>query len=160
MNDTIVKTKIIIVGMGNPILSDDAVGIRLAQYLKKRYPELEVIETSEYGIGMLDYVCGYDRLVIIDSIKSGGQVPEVYKLELQDLKPESYYPTSHGVDIATAFNLGEKLGYQIPRHVCIYAIEVADNTTFAESCTPTVEACIPSIAEQIIKEENLARLVT
>ena len=155
MNETAAKTKTLIIGVGNPILSDDAAGIRVGQYLKQRFPDLEVIETSEYGIGMLDYVTGYDRLVIIDSIKTGGQVGEVYKLELADLNPASYYPTSHGVDIATAFKLGQKLGYKIPGHICIYAIEVADNTSFSESCTAAIEASLPSIAEQIIKEESL-----
>jgi hydrogenase maturation protease len=155
MNDTAVKLKTLLIGIGNPILSDDAVGIRVAQYLKEKYPQLEVVETSEYGISMLDYISGYDRLIIVDSIKTGSQPAEVYKLSLGDLNPASYYPTSHGVDIATAFNLGQKLGYRIPEKVCIYAIEVSDNTTFAESCTPAIAASIPAIAAEIIKEENL-----
>jgi hydrogenase maturation protease len=154
MSDTTLKTKTLLVGVGNLILSDDAVGIRVAQYLKQKYPQLDVIETSEYGISMLDYISGYDRLVIIDSIKAGGQTAELYKLELQDLNPSLYYPTSHGVDIATAFDLGQKLGYQIPGKICIYAIEVNDNSTFAEGCTLAIEAKIPGIAAEIGKEEN------
>ena len=155
MRDTSVKIKTLVIGVGNPILSDDAIGIRIVQYLKEKYPQLEIIETSEYGIGMLDYVSGYERLIIIDSIKTGGRMAELYKLELKDLNPSSYYPTSHGVDIATAFNLGQMLGYQIPKKVCIYAIEVNDNTTFAEGCTPAIEASIPNIAAEIVGEENL-----
>jgi len=155
MNDTTVKLKTLIIGIGNPILSDDAVGIRIAQYLKECYPQLNVVETSEYGISMLDYISDYDRLIIIDSIKTGRQPTEVYKLTLEDLKPASHYSTSHSVDIATAFNLGQKLGYQIPGHIGIYAIEIVDNTTFAESCTPAIAASIPAIAAEIVKEENL-----
>lgn len=157
MSEIAQKTKTLVLGVGNPILSDDAVGIRVGQYIKRSCPDLEVIETSEYGIGLLDYVGGYNRLVIIDSIKTGGKEAEIYKLELPDLNPASYYPTSHGVDIATAFNLGKKLGYKIPVDICIYAIEVADNTTFAESCTPVIESSISCIAEQIMAEENLSR---
>lgn len=157
MSEIAQKTKTLVLGVGNPILSDDAVGIRVGHYIKEKCPDLTVIETTEYGIGLLDDVCGYDRLVIIDSIKTGGREAEIYKLELTDLNPASYYPTSHGVDIATAFNLGNKLGYKIPGDICIYAVEVADNTTFAESCTPVIESSISGIAEQIIAEENLFR---
>jgi hydrogenase maturation protease len=155
MSGTALQTRTLILGIGNPILSDDAIGIRLAQYLKEKCPYLDVIETREYGIGLLDYICGYDRLIVIDSIKAGGQAAEIYKFELKDLNPSLYYPTSHGVDIATAFNLGQELGYPMPHYIRIYAIEVNDNTTFAEGCTPVIEAGIPSLAEQIIKEENL-----
>ena len=104
---------------------------------------------------MLDYISDYERLIIIDSIKTGGRLAELYKLELSDLNPSSYYPTSHGVDIATAFNLGKKLGYRVPEKVCIYAVEVNDNTTFAEYCTPAITDSIPAIAADIIKEESL-----
>ncbi len=155
MSETTVGIKTLLIGVGNPILSDDAAGIRIARYLKQKYPDLDIVETSEYGIGMLDYVTGYDRLVIIDSIKTGRKTAELFKLELHDLNPSSYYPTSHGVDIATAFNLGRKLGYRVPDKVCIYAVEVEDNTTFAEHCTPMIEDKIPQIAGEIAAEERL-----
>ena len=40
---------ILVLGVGNPILTDDAVGFRVAHLLKKARPELTVIETAEAG---------------------------------------------------------------------------------------------------------------
>ncbi len=149
--------KTLVLGLGNPILSDDAVGIRIAEGLKgKTAANNDVIGTSEAGIALLDYVVGYDRLVIIDSVMTkGGKAGELYKLELEDLKPGMSLSSSHGVDIATAFTLGEKLGYPVPRQVTIYAVEIDDNTTFGEKCTQKVEERIPFIARQIVEEERL-----
>jgi hydrogenase maturation protease len=150
------KMKTLVLGLGNPILSDDAVGIRIAQGLKHKTPSHDVVGTSEAGLALLDYAEGYDRLVIIDSIMTkGGKPGELYKLELEDLKPGIGLPSSHGVDIATAFTLGEKLGYPVPRRVAIYAVEINDNTTLGEGCTPEVEDRIPFIVRQIAEEERL-----
>jgi len=146
----------LILGIGNLILTDDGVGIKIAQRLKEERPELEVVETGEAGLTLLDLITGYDRLIIIDSIKTEqGKPGQVYKLELEDLKPAMDFSSSHGIDIATAFKLGQRLGYNMPKSVSIYAVEMKDNTTFGERCTEEVEEKIPFIAQQIIDEEKL-----
>ena len=146
----------LILGIGNPILTDDGVGIKIAHKLKEQNPELEVLETSEAGIALLDLIAGYNKLVIIDSIKTKeGKPGELYKLELGDLKSHMDFSSSHGIDIATAFELGQRLGYRMPKFVSIYAVEIRDNSTFAEECTEEVEERIPLIAKQIIEEEKL-----
>ncbi len=146
----------IILGLGNPILTDDAVGIKIAQKLKEGNPKLEVIETSEAGIALLDLITGYDKLIIIDSIKNKqGKPGELYKLGLEDLKPAKDFLSSHGIGIATAFELGKRLGYKMPKFVSIYAVEIKDNTTFGEKCTKEVEQRIPSIVKQIMRKEKL-----
>jgi hydrogenase maturation protease len=143
--------KTLVLGMGNTILTDDGAGIIIARSLKKKKPQLEVIETSEAGLALLDFIVGYDRLIIVDSIKTGkGKPGELYKMDMGVLKP-----TLHGVDIATAFELGRKLGYHMPRQVSIYAVEVKDNTSFGEECTEEVGSQIALITEQIIGEEKL-----
>jgi hydrogenase maturation protease len=147
--------KTLILGFGNPILSDDGVGIRIAQKIKEENPYLEVIETSEAGIALIDHVDGYDKLVIIDSIKTEGKSGELYKLELEDLKPSMYVFSTHGIDIATAFKLGESLGYHMPKYISLYAVEIRDNITFGEQCTEEIEKRIPFISKQIIEEERL-----
>ncbi len=148
--------KTLVLGMGNTILTDDGVGIKVAQSLKEIRPELEVMETSEAGIALLDFIVGYDRLIIVDSIKTGEAEPgELHKLEMGALKPSAHLTSLHGVDIATAFELGQRLGYPMPRQVSIYAVEIKDNTSFGEGCTEEVGGKIALIAEQIIGEEKL-----
>ena len=146
----------LVLGIGNPILTDDGVGIKVAQKLKEVNPELEVEETSEVGMALLELIAGYDKLIIIDSIKTEqGKPGELYKLELEDLKPAKYFSSSHGIDIPTAIELGHKVGYRMPKHVSLYAVEIKDNSTFGEECTEEIEERLPFIAKQIIKEERI-----
>ena len=146
----------LILGIGNPILTDDRVGIKIAQKLKEERPELEVVETSEAGITLLDLITGYNKLIIIDSIRTKkGKPGDLYRLELEDLKPAKDVSSSHGIGITTAFKLGQGLGYSMPKYTSIYAVEIKDNTTFGEKCTREVKERIPFIAKQIIKREKL-----
>ena len=148
--------KTLIMGIGNPILTDDGVGIRIAEAIKTERPGVEMIETSEAGMALVDYVAGYDKLIIVDSIITGREKPgSLYKLDLEQLGPAIDSPSSHGLDIATAFKLGEGLGYKMPQIVSLYAVEIRDNTTFGEECTEEVWERIPLAVEQIMEEERL-----
>jgi len=148
--------KTLVLGIGNPILTDDGAGIKVAQKLKENKPGLEVVETSEVGIALLDHVVGYDKLILIDSIiDKQRKFGECYRLNLEDLKPSMGFCLSHGVDMATAFDLGGKLGYSMPQHISIYAVVIKDNMTFGEECVKEVKEMIPLIAKRIIEEEKL-----
>jgi len=148
----------LVLGVGNPILTDDGIGIKIAQKLKEEKPDLDVMETAEAPIAILDLIATVDcdKLIIIDSIKTGqGELGELYRFDLEDLKPARDFSTSHGVDIATTFELGKRLGYKMPKHIGFYAVEIEDNSNFGEGCTRGVEEKIPSIVGQIIEEEKL-----
>ena len=61
----------LVLGVGNPVLTDDAVGLRIAHLIQEAKPELTAIETAEAGLTLLELVNGYERVIIIDSIKTG-----------------------------------------------------------------------------------------
>jgi hypothetical protein len=42
----------------------------------------------------------------------------------------------------------------VPREIRIYAIEIEDNQTFSETCTPSVERAIPRIVKEIAQRER------
>lgn len=146
----------LVLGIGNPILSDDAVGIKIAQRIELVKPDVTVEQTNEAAIALLDLITDYDKLIIIDSIKTKqGKAGELYKLTLEDFRPNKDFTSSHGMDIATAFEVGKSLGCRMPQSVSIYAVEVQDNETFAEQCTKEVAERLPIIVKQIIDEEKL-----
>lgn len=148
--------KTLILGIGNPILTDDAVGIRLAQYIGEKVKDVEIEETCEAGLALLDSIGDHEKLIIIDSIQTEhGKAGELHRFTLDDLKSYDWFPSSHGLDMATAFQLGKRAGYAIPQSISIYAVEVVDNTTFGEGCTEEIEKRIPQFAEQIIAQEKL-----
>jgi hydrogenase maturation protease len=147
--------KTLVLGLGNPILSDDSVGFRVIQELKARFnkPNLTLVESSASGLSLLDLITGYDKLIIVDAIKTeGGEAGKIYRLGAENLGAVRHSASPHDINLATALELGRKLGAALPQQIIILAIEVADVTTFSEKCTPEVERVIP-LAVSLVAEE-------
>ncbi len=145
----------LILGLGNPILSDDGVGCHVAMALKERLrePEVDVLEASIAGLDFLNMLTGYDRVIIIDAIQTGEGTPgQIYRLDLEAFNATRHVTSPHDVNFATALELGKRLGLNLPRKIDILAIEVADTSRFSEECTPEVAAAIPDCVEMIIHE--------
>jgi hydrogenase maturation protease len=152
--------KTLLLGLGNSILKDDGVGLRVVRALGERVTqeEVHVEESSFANIDLLDFISAYDRLIIVDSIKTeGGKPGDLYRMDLDDLHSTLHLSCPHDINLATALELGRRLGMHIPGEIGIYAIEVEDNQTFSESCSPLVEEAIPRIVEEIAKMEHLER---
>jgi len=147
--------KILVLGLGNPILRDDGVGIYVARELQKRsLPKGVVVEESSLsGFLLMESLAGYDKAIIVDSIKTkGGKVGEIYRFSLEALEETVHLTSVHHVNLATAIKLGERMGMSMPKEVIIYAVEIADNQTFSEGCTPLVLKAIPRAMGMVEKE--------
>lgn len=151
------KTKTLVLGMGNPLLSDDGVGLRVVAELRNRLdrPEITIADTGLAGLCLLDLLIGYDKAIIVDAIQTvGGKAGEIYRLD-----PEAFDSTRHGVSphetsFIAALEFGKKLGLALPQQIVIFAIEALDITTFSEECTPEVNKAIPVCVEMILQELN------
>ncbi len=147
--------KTLVLGLGNPILSDDSVGFRVVQELKARFnkPDITLVESSASGLSLLDLITGYYKLIIVDAIKTeGGEAGKIYRLGAENLGAIRHSASPHDINLATALELGKKLGVALPQQITILAIEVVDVTTFSEKCTPEVDKAIP-LAVSMVAEE-------
>lgn len=150
-----VKVKTLILGLGNPILTDDGVGLRVAQALAERIVETGVTieESSLSGLSLLDELVGFDRVIIIDAIQTvNGRPGDIYVLNLEDFSITQRATSTHGVDLLTAIELGRQLNLKMPHQISIFAIEAKDVTTFAEACSPEVERAIPECVDMVIAD--------
>ncbi|MBD3370697.1 hydrogenase maturation protease [Candidatus Fermentibacteria bacterium] len=143
--------KTLVLGLGNPILSDDAVGIRIARELRKRVDGVDVEEGAVAGITILDHIQGYDSLVIVDSIKTGKSPPgHLHVLRPEDLDCVTRPSRSHhGLGLVRALSIGKRMGYDLPDTIRIYAVEVLRNDEFGEDLSPQVEESVPAVVEAI-----------
>jgi len=147
--------KVLVLGVGNPILSDDGVGIHVARELMKRkLPGVDVEELAASGLELLDVVRGYDRVIIVDAIQTTkGKPGELHILEEKDFEKSIHGSSPHGINIATALALGRKLvPKEMPKEVVFFAIEAEDLVNVTEKLTPKVAKALPKILQEIEKE--------
>jgi hydrogenase maturation protease len=141
--------------MGNPLLCDDGVGLRVAAELNDRIeqPEITVTETGIAGLSLLDLLVGYDKAIIIDAIQTvGGKAGQIYRLDPKAFDTALHTASAHGIDFTTALEFGKKLGLSLPQQIVIFAIEASDVSTFSEKCTPEVRKAIPTCVEMVLQE--------
>lgn len=144
-----------VLGVGNPILSDDGVGIHVARELKKRgLKDVEVEELAASGLELLDIVRGYSKVVIIDAIQTtGGHPGEYHVLEEKDFEKAVHGSSPHGINIATALAMGRKLvPEEMPSEVVFIAVEAEDLVNVSESLTPKVRAALRKVVERVASE--------
>ncbi len=148
----------LLLGLGNPILTDDAVGIRLAGAVAARLagaPGLDcVTDCSAGGLEWLEVVAGYDRLIVVDSIlTAGGRPGDWYHFTAASLRETAHLASVHDANFATALALGRALGVPLPPdgEIHIFAVEVEENALFGERLTPRVEAALPRVCEEVLE---------
>ncbi|MCL4505609.1 MAG: hydrogenase maturation protease [Chloroflexi bacterium] len=144
----------LIVGLGNPILSDDGIGIRVAQAVHERIgaAEAEFLEASQGGLRLAEQLEGYDRVILIDAIQTRGGVPgAIYRLTLEDM-PSYNTDGAHDASLKNALQLIRQQGGRTPDAdaVAIIAIEAVNMLDFGETLTPQVEAAIPAAVQAVL----------
>jgi hydrogenase maturation protease len=153
------QIKTLVLGLGNPILSDDSVGCRVAMALQEKLnmPNIDIREASISGLDFLNELTGYDRTIIIDAIQTDkGKPGQIYRFGINSLAETRHAATPHDVNLATALELGKQLNIALPSEITIFAIEAEDVTSFSEECTPGVKKAIPQCVEMVIKELRIA----
>ena len=151
----------LVLGIGNPYISDDGVGIYVVRELRKRIQDsrIEYREEVSGGLDILHRLRKYDEAVLIDAAKTGsipaGQLLTIplFNFSSPHLSRNSSLsqPLSlHTLGITASISLGSMLGLTVPVHVTIFAVEVNDTETFHEGCTPRVNAAIPAITDEIL----------
>lgn len=149
-------SRTLLLGMGNPYLCDDSIGVRLAGDIHCRLkdrPGLEVIEEcSVGGLNLMDRLVGFERVVVLDSIQTrGGVAGAWYAFTAERLRETLHLSNIHDANFVTALELGRRLGHALPAddQIHIFAVEVQDNLTFSERMTDGLEALYPKLLEEI-----------
>jgi hydrogenase maturation protease len=147
--------KTLVMGLGNPILTDDGVGIRVVEELEKRYslPDVAFMPADVDGFQLVEVMAGYDRVVVIDAVSTRqGSVGDVVSFTLDDLEYSVSPGSPHTLNLATAVTWARKLSYRIPSEVLIFGIEARETHSFSESLTDAMSARFPGIVDTIARE--------
>lgn len=147
----------LVLGLGNPILTDDGVGITVAREAAARCAREDVTfaEASVGGLRLLEVISGYDRVIIVDAIQTpGGRPGDLCRLRAGNPLGSLHAGSSHDLSLAGALALGRALKVPLPEDaaIAIVAVEVEDVLTFSEACTPQVQAAIPRAVQMVLEE--------
>lgn len=144
----------IVIGIGNPLLTDDGVGWRVAEALRSRLAHrrnVDVIELGAGGISVMEALVGYERAVVVDAMESGGTPGSIYRLTPDGLRETRNSACVHDMSFRTALDTGRFLGVPLPSEIEVWGIEPADVGTFGEGLSDPVARAVPRVVEEILK---------
>ena len=146
--------RVVVLGVGNTLLSDEGIGVRAIEKLQLDYilpPEVVVIDGGTTGMEMLEDLSNADHLIIIDAVRSGRapaaivrladeQVPVFFKTKLS--------PHQIGLSdvLATLAFIGEQ-----PGGVTVIGVEPVSLET-GMALSPQVEARVPELMDLVVTE--------
>jgi hydrogenase maturation protease len=141
-----------IIGVGNLLLADDGVGIRVVRELKRRIddPRVLCIESERGGLDLLEGLEGADRAIVVDAAATGAHpAGSISRFILRKPFIPGSCPSLHALSIDALLALGSSAGVPLPDDVILYAIEAADIESFGADCTGDVESAIPEVVAMV-----------
>ncbi|MFC1852096.1 HyaD/HybD family hydrogenase maturation endopeptidase [candidate division CSSED10-310 bacterium] len=149
--------KIVILGVGNLLLSDEGVGVHVAQeMMNMTLPSgIEVVEGGTDGFGLIDIIRKTDRLVIIDAVKGGAQPGSIYRFDIDDVpdSPALFKTSVHQIGILEVIHISELIGKK--PHTTIIGIEPA-SIEMGMELSPDIKALMSKIIELVLNEADPA----
>jgi hydrogenase maturation protease len=142
----------LVLGLGNELLSDDAVGVLAARTLEGPLAgRADVVASALHGLALLDVFSGYDAAIVVDAVATGTRpVGTVAEIDPASLRPVAG-ASPHFAGLPEMLELAERLGMRFPSRLRLLTVEVRDLYTVGGRMSPEVSAALPVICESVMR---------
>jgi hydrogenase maturation protease len=146
--------QVLILGLGNPLLGDEGIGVRVVEELKRlELPDgVAVVEGGTAGLGLIGLMEGYQRVIIVDAADMGHPPSRVVRFtpsEAQFKMAEA--PLSlHQIGLGEVLALAKALEVA-PAELVIIGVQPS-RTEGGVGLSSEVEEAIPQIIRIILDE--------
>lgn len=148
----ILKEKILILGLGNDILTDDGIGPRLVKDIRLLFPDLPArFDTACCGgLEIIEMIRDHETVIFIDAIRTPTGTPgTVYHLSPSHFRETSHLSNIHDLNFTEALRTYEMLGIRPAAEMHIIAVEITEDRIFCERLSATIEKRYPEILKTV-----------
>jgi len=145
----------LIICLGNPLMRDEGIGIRLASELLVHLtdnPDVEVMDLGTGGFSVMHAITGRKKIIFVDCAVMGREPGEMYRFtpeQVRSKKVRIRYSLHEG-DLLNTLDLSQRLG-QCPDDIVIFGIEPKEIAP-GEGLTGELESNIQQYVRTILKE--------
>jgi hydrogenase maturation protease len=146
--------KILVLGVGNILLRDEGIGVRIVELLQAEYtfsPNVRLMDGGTLGLRLLDPISETDHLIVVDAVQNGQPPGTIYRLGTEELEKRVTFKNSlHQLDLVETLAYAEILGHR-PDAV-IVGIEPEDISPWGTELTDVVRARVPELCGRVLQE--------
>jgi hydrogenase maturation protease len=144
---------ILVLGLGNPLLSDEGVGPRAIEALASFVVPssgVELLDGGTAGLSLVPRVAAAGRLLVLDAVRAGRRPGSVLKLDGRALARDLASTTSpHQIGVADILSAAHLMGG--PEEVVILGIE-PDTTEIGIGLSAPVEGALPKLVGEALAQ--------
>lgn len=146
--------RILLLGVGNILYTDEGVGVHAANYLEAEYvfsDNVTLMEGGTLGKLLMHALMDADTVVVMDAVL-GGQAPgTVYRLEDEGMRKSlGFRDSQHQVDLVDTLISCDMAGHR-PKAVVI-GMEPADWKSMGMDLSPACRAAFPKFIGHVLEE--------
>lgn len=146
--------RILVMGVGNPLMRDDGIGPRIVEVLRAGYlfPEnVDVVDAGTLSYMILDMLRGVDDLVLIDAIQgTDDPAGTVVIMPPEEIAPNQVRHSMHDVGIVDVLEAASLIG-RAPETVVV-GIRIESIDQWVLELSEAVEASVPIAAAAVLAE--------
>ena len=145
--------KILILGLGNILLGDEGVGVRIAEQLAfhSLSEEVEVIDGGTAGYELISFLEGREKVIIVDAVKTEDKPGSVYKVDLSILEEDpTMHLSLHQIGLKNVFKMASLM--EINPEVTLIGVVPKDYQSYKIGLSKEVEKEIPIVIKAIFQE--------
>jgi hydrogenase maturation protease len=151
--EKVLPPKIVILGVGNLLLSDEGIGVHVATELMKMSlpPEVSVVEGGTDGFRLLNIITEVERLIVIDAVKGDAAPGSIYRFDIDEVRncPSGFKTSVHQIGILEVLDLSALIG-KTP-HTTVIGIE-PKSLEMGMELSPEIKAKVPRMIELVMDE--------
>jgi len=147
-----------IIGLGNFMRGDDAVGLLAASRLRQEVGDrVEVTEAEMAGVDIVELMKGVRVAFLIDAARSGQTPGMIHRLDAssEPIGVQMFPHSSHALGLSDALELARVMGV-LPETVIVYGVE-AGNTEAGQTLSPPVAKALGDVVDRIVQECEACR---
>lgn len=148
------EPKVLVLGIGNLVMSDDGVGVKVVQKLQREYRFAETVEIMDggtLGLDLLPKLEGIERLIVVDAVETGHEPGTCVRLVGEELPIALETKVSpHQMGLKDLLSVAELIGHS-PREMVLIGVQPGSIEMDTE-LTPEVEAKVDELARMVLDE--------
>ncbi len=150
--------RILVLGVGNILLRDEGVGVRVVEALQQRFsfsPNVELMDGGALGLRLLDPIFSADYVIVVDAVQYGSSPGTLYRLPAEALNARVTFKNSiHQLDMLETLAYAELLGNR-PETVVI-GVEPEDISPWGDELTAVIRSKMSELIDAVLNEIEIA----
>jgi hydrogenase maturation protease len=153
---TMVLPTVLVLGIGNTVMSDDGVGVKVVQRLQREYrfaDTVELLDGGTLGLDLLPKLEGIEQLIIVDAVETGKEPGTCIRLSGEELPIALETKVSpHQMGLKDLLSVAELMGHK-PREMVLIGVQPASIDMDTE-LTAIVASKVDILINNVLEELN------